>query len=97
MSSGESMNKDVDIGVGFLELMQGAREIYEMMSAGSAGPAKFCEAMAALATHYEDGYWRFKETESGHEAADELMLAVLESLGYGAGCAIFRSAEKWYA
>jgi len=61
------------------------------------GPARFCDIMAALVNRDEDGYPYFKDIEAGHVAADELMLEVLECLGYGAGCAIFRSADKWYA
>ena len=71
--------------------------IYEMFEIDLVSPARFCYTMEALVNRDEDGYPSFKDIEAGHGAADELMLEVLERLGYGAGCAIFRSAKKWYA
>lgn len=35
--------------------------------------------------------------ETRHEAADELMIKVLNSLGYSAGTTIFERMDKWYA
>jgi len=64
-------------------------------------PAQFRDMMAALGKQDQymamKGEWDFQDPKAGHERADELMLEVLESLGYGAGCDIFRSADKWYA
>lgn len=35
--------------------------------------------------------------EESHKAADALMMALLESLGYGEGVEVFRKMFKWYA
>ena len=35
--------------------------------------------------------------ETRHEAADKLMIKVLNSLGYSAGTTIFERMDKWYA
>ena len=73
------------------------------MSSGKniISPNEFFIAMAMLAEQavYPDGSsdWDFIDTIDGHKTADEYMLSLLESLGYSAGCAIFRSADKWYA
>jgi len=60
-------------------------------------PGKFHASMAALATQDANGYWDFLDPIEGHKQADELMLQLLEALGYEEGCAIFRDSDKWYA
>lgn len=37
------------------------------------------------------------DTEGGHLDADDLMVQVLRSLGYDAGCDVYDSMRKWYA
>jgi len=60
-------------------------------------PAQFFDLMVMLAKKDQWGEWDFQDPIGGHKRADELMLEILESLGYGEGCGIFRSADKWYA
>lgn len=54
-------------------------------------PREFEERMKAIEADTE----LYEETR--HEAADELMVKVLNSLGYSAGTKIFDEMEKWYA
>ena len=37
------------------------------------------------------------DIEAFHMMADELMIGLLEMLGYGAAVEVFKSAKKWYA
>lgn len=38
-----------------------------------------------------------KDHEANHGEADDLMCALLRSLGYGDGVAVFEAGYKWYA
>ena len=53
-------------------------------------PEEFATKMQAIK---DRGNW---EEEENHIDADQLMLECLKSLGYGDGCNVFRSIEKWY-
>lgn len=56
---------------------------------GPMTPAQFEVLMRATAA---DG-----DPEGRHRDADALMVEVLRSLGYGAGCDVFEKMGKWYA
>lgn len=59
-------------------------------------PKDFAERMKAISDGdpEEDGRppWRCDV----HPEMDQLMVAVLRSLGYGEGCDIFEAEDKWY-
>lgn len=54
-------------------------------------PREFEERMAKISND------RSLDEESMHMDADELMIKVLNSLGYSAGTKIFEGMDKWYA
>ena len=64
---------------------------------GVMTPDQFRERMEALVNPDYHGYPELKEKEWGHAEGDDLLMEILESLGYEEGCAIFRSVSKWYA
>jgi hypothetical protein len=97
------MNKEQtkELAKGLAELMSEAREIFTPdLNPPAMSPVEFYRAVEALMVKREnirvEDYWDFKDTVAGHKAADEIMLCILENLGYGAGCALFNAAEKWY-
>lgn len=53
-------------------------------------PEEFAERMRAAARSKGDA-------EDHHMLADELMVELLRSLGYGEGCDIFEEMPRWYA
>lgn len=52
-------------------------------------PAEFADKMREIS--------RAGDTEMDHCEADDLMCALLRSLGYGEGVDIFEEMPKWYA
>lgn len=52
-------------------------------------PEEFADAMKKIA---DNG-----DTEYDHRDADDLMIKVLTSLGYGEGAEIFDCMDKWYS
>lgn len=52
-------------------------------------PQKFAEEMRELANDWDE--------ETGHICADDLMVKVLNQLGYGEGTEIFEGMSKWYS
>ena len=52
-------------------------------------PKEFADAMKKIA---DNG-----DTEYDHMDADDLMIEVLTSLGYGEGAEIFDCMDKWYS
>lgn len=57
-------------------------------------PREFAKRMQKYADELHSPHG---DMESVHRAADDLMLEVLEALGYGEGTAIFGDMPKWYA
>ncbi len=55
--------------------------------------SEFLAAMETIKNDEREGSY----TETKHIAADNLCLAVLESLGYQQGVKVFRSLHKWYS
>lgn len=54
-------------------------------------PEEFYEEMLRLKMEYSD------DEELVHINMDGVMLELLRSLGYGAGCDVFDSTSMWYA
>lgn len=52
-------------------------------------PEMFAEKMRELANEWNE--------ETGHICADDLMVKVLNQLGYGEGTEIFEGMSKWYS
>lgn len=52
-------------------------------------PEQFDAKMREIAAQWDQ--------EGRHAEADELMVEVLRSLGYGAGCDVYEKMSKWYA
>lgn len=57
--------------------------------ANAMKPEEFATKMREIA---ESG-----DTEAAHGHADDLLVEVLRSLGYGEGCDVFEAMHKWYA
>jgi len=54
-------------------------------------PEEFAEKMQMLKDNKNYRYDQFK-----HIDADNLLVECLDSLGYGIGCGIYESLDKWY-
>ena len=54
-------------------------------------PVEFTKAVEELTVEYKN------DPEAFHSVADDLMLAILDELGYREGCNIYKKTTKWYA
>ena len=55
------------------------------------------EAAEKMRVIFEPSFkYGFMDLERPHKRADDFLCGLLEELGYGEACAVFRVAEKWY-
>ena len=73
--------------------MEPAKQSVEQLTdeqKGAITPQEFARKMRQVGEQNAD-------VEICHKAADELLLEVLRQQGYGEGCDVFDSMNKWYA
>ena len=61
-----------------------------MSEEAEVSPDDFLKQMSLLQEDIND-------PENRHEAMDDLLCRVLDSLGYGEGVKVYKQSEKWYA